>query len=93
MTCKCACVFVYSADPGYPVPAQKRASHNLIPCLTALNSALIPALRVCLCFTVQTQETASRGRTLATPEDREVAHVLPDKADMFIAYATVPGFT
>ena len=42
-------------------------------------------------------EQSSEGK--AVPEsayldedDREPTHALPDKADMFLAYATVPGY-
>ena len=29
---------------------------------------------------------------LAEVDERETTNILPDKADMFLAYATVPGF-
>ena len=36
------------------------------------------------------QQNPSHSRSLS--DDQEAAHILPDKADMFIAYATVPGY-
>ena len=47
----------------------------------------------CLCFTAQWSD----GRpvpvgTLADDDEIASTHILPDKADMFLAYATVPGY-
>ena len=41
---------------------------------------------------IQWRQKAVFGGTLAGEEDMEKTHILPDKADMFIAYATVPGY-
>ena len=44
-------------------------------------------------FTVQwTEGKAAPGHTLPDDHDRETTHILPNKTDMFLAYATVPGY-
>ena len=40
------------------------------------------------CFSVHQKSSPSGSLS----DDQETTHILPDKADMFIAYATVPGY-